>query len=77
MTERTTFSLDKEAFNFLQAAAGNNKSAYINTLLKQEKLKQMEQAILQANEEESIDANYQNELSLWDKTLSDGLSPEC
>jgi ABC-type ATPase involved in cell division len=74
MTERATFSLEKENFAFLTAVGGKNKSAYINELLKKEKKKTLEQAILQANQEEACDIEYQEELSVWDSTLSDGLN---
>ncbi len=74
MTERATFSLDKEAFAFLNMAAGRNKSAYINELLLKERQKSLKDIILQANQEEAEDADYQEELSTWDATLSDGLN---
>ncbi len=73
MTERATFSLEEENFIFLQMAGGKNKSAYINELLKREKQKTLEKSILMANKEESEDSDYQEELSAWDNTLSDGL----
>ncbi|MCZ6802908.1 MAG: CopG family transcriptional regulator [Proteobacteria bacterium] len=74
MTERATFSLDKDAFAFLNMTAGKNKSAYINALLLRERQKTLEDIILQANQEEAEDAGYQDELSAWDATLSDGLN---
>ncbi len=73
MTERATFSLDEEAFAFLQQEGGSNKSAFINDLLKREKRKKLQEAIAKANQEESVDADYQKELSAWETTLSDGL----
>ncbi|MEK6481411.1 hypothetical protein WJR50_27965 [Catalinimonas sp. 4WD22] len=74
MTERATFSLDEEAFNFLNKVGGANKSAYINELLKREKQRKLEEELLKANQEEAEDADYQAELNEWDATLSDGLS---
>lgn len=74
MTERATFSLEKENFAFLTAVGGDNKSAYINKLLRKEKKQILEQAILQANQEEANDIEYQEELLAWDLTLSDGLN---
>ncbi len=75
MTKRATFTLEAEAFAFLKAAAGNNRSAYINRLLKAEKQRQLEQALLRANQEEAKNATYQEELSGWDEALFDGLDP--
>lgn len=74
MTERATFSLDEEAYNFLNKVSGTNKSAYINQLLKREKQRILEEELLKANQEEAEDADYQAELSEWDSTLSDGLN---
>ena len=73
MTQRATFTLEAEAFAFLKAVAGNNRSAYINRLLKEEKQRQLEKAIRRANQEEAEDAAYQAELDDWDETLADGL----
>ena len=70
MTHRATFTLEAEAFAFLTTAAGNNRSAYINQLLKQEKQRQLEAALVQANQEEAENTAYQDELADWEKTLA-------
>ena len=74
MTQRTTLSLDTEAYDFLQTQGGANKSAFISELLKREKRKKLQEAITKANEEEADDIKYQQEYSMWDITLEDGLS---
>ena len=74
MTHRTTITLDDESFAFLNNIAGDNRSAYINELLKQERKNYLKQALLKANQEEAKDFDYQKELKEWDITLSDGLS---
>ena len=68
MTQCVTFTLEVGAFAFLKAVAGNNKSAYINRLLKEEKQRQLEQALLQANQEEAESETSQEELSAWIET---------
>lgn len=73
MAERATISLDEEAYHFLMKIAEGNKSAYINELLKREKQRLLEEAVLKANQEEAEDTDYQDELSDWDVTLADGL----
>lgn len=73
MTHRATITLDKEAYSFLLSAAKDNRSAFINELLKREKQRHLEKAILQANQEEADDPIYQEELSNWDETLADGI----
>ena len=74
MTHRTTITLDDESFIFLNSIAGENRSAYINELLKQERMNHLKQALLKANQEEAADSEYQDELQEWDTALSDGLT---
>lgn len=73
MTSRATFTLEEESIEYLKKAGGSNRSAYINKLLKEEKQRDLAKAILKANQEEAEDSAYQEELSDWDATLSDGL----
>ena len=70
MQHRSTFTLDEEVAQFLLTK--ENKSAYINTLIKKEISQELEAAILKANIEEAEDAKYLQELSEWDNTLNDG-----
>ncbi len=74
MMERTPFSLNPETFAFLQEVGGTNKSAYINDLLTRERQRTLEEAILQANEEEAQDSAYQEDLSEWKTTLSESIT---
>jgi predicted RNA-binding protein YlxR (DUF448 family) len=74
MTNRATITLDDETFAFLNKVAGNNRSAYINQLLMQERKNFLKEALLKANQEEAQDTNYQEELQEWESTLSDGLT---
>ncbi|MFQ5451133.1 MAG: CopG family transcriptional regulator [Nitrospinaceae bacterium] len=75
MTNRATFTLEDEALAFLKKIGGANRSKYINDLLKREKQRLLEKAILKANREEAEDPAYREELSGWESTLSDGLDP--
>lgn len=74
MTHRVTITLDEESFEFLNDVASNNRSAYVNQLLKQERRNFLQAALRKANQEEAEDTNYQEELQEWDSTLSDGLA---
>jgi predicted CopG family antitoxin len=74
MAHRATITLDDEAFAFLNQVAGNNRSAYINQLLKQERKNFLKAALIKANQEEAQDTSYQEELQEWESTLSDGLT---
>lgn len=73
VTHRLTITLDEESFAFLNDVASNNRSAYVNQLLKQERKNYLQAALRKANQEEAEDTNYQDELLEWDSTLSDGL----
>lgn len=73
MTHRATITLDEEAYAFLMSAAKDNRSGYINALLKREKERALDLALAKANTEEAQDALYQSELTDWDETLTDGL----
>jgi predicted CopG family antitoxin len=75
MTYRATFTLDQDAFAFLKKMGGQNRSAFINDLLKKEKRRTLEKSMLQANQEEAGDREYQEELGDWEETLEDGLEP--
>lgn len=73
MTNRTTVTLQDEAFTFLKQVGGENKSAFVNRLLLEEKRRSLKRAILKANREEADDMEYGDELDVWDQTLADGL----
>ena len=73
MSNRATFSLEDEAFEFLKLVGGDNKSAFVNQLLLEKKRRTLKHAIVKANQEEAEDAAYQKELAAWDTTLADGL----
>jgi hypothetical protein len=73
MANRATFTLDEEAYSFLRTFGGKNKSAFINGLLKKERLIYLQKKILRANLEEAGDAVYQQELAEWDVTALDGI----
>lgn len=73
MTNRATFTLEDDALAYLKQVGGENKSAFVNHLLLEDKKRSLKKSILQANQEEAEDAAYQEELSEWDDTLADGL----
>ncbi|MCB0490640.1 MAG: hypothetical protein KDC99_19360 [Cyclobacteriaceae bacterium] len=74
MTHRTTITLDDEIFAFLNQVAGDNRSAYINQLLQQERNNFLKHTLIKANREEAEDMDYQEELQAWESTLTDGLN---
>ena len=72
MSNRITIILDREAYEFLESRANGNRSAYINNILKAEKQRIIAEQIFKANQEEA-EESYQEELTDWDVTSSDGL----
>jgi len=76
MTYRTTITLEDEAAAFLKEKGGENKSAFINQLLREEQRRALQEAIIAANREEAQDEDYQNELADWDAALNDGLNDD-
>ena len=74
MTHRTTITLDDDIFAFLNQVAGDNRSAYINQLLQQERNNFLKLTLIKANREEAEDMDYQEELQAWESTLTDGLN---
>ena len=74
---RTTITLDEEAATFLKEHSGGNKSAFIAGLLRRERRRTLAEAVAEANREEASDAAYQDELAVWDATLSDGLADDA
>ena len=74
MTHRTTITLDDDIFAFLNQVAGDNRSAYINQLLQQERNNFLKLTLIKANREEAENMDYQEELQAWESTLTDGLN---
>lgn len=72
MTLRTTITLDSDIASFLNEMAGSNRSAYINQLLRQDRIRHLHARVAKGNEEEAAIPDY-GEPALWDSTLEDGL----
>ena len=68
-TYRATFTLDEDVYAFLKSAAGKNRSAFVNQILKDAQRRYL----AAANEEEAADQQYQQAFTEWDTTLLDGL----
>ncbi len=72
MTYRTTITIENDNYDFLNTVACDNRSAYINALLTQARKETLISKFVKANKEEA-DMAYQEELQIWDNSLSDGL----
>jgi predicted CopG family antitoxin len=74
VAKRLTISIDEEVYEYLEHAAGDNRSAFINDLLRQHHLTDMKARMIQGLQEDAQDTAYQEEIAEWDVTLADGLS---
>jgi len=75
MTYRTSITLEEQTYQFLMSSGIENKSSYINDLIKKDQQKSLENAIMNANAEESDYLDH-HEIHDWDETLSDGLGED-
>lgn len=76
MSKRLNISLDDDTYHTLEQEAGDNKSAFICTLVKEYKRRKLEAQILAAMRQVDEDPEYMAEFHEWDTTLSDGLEDE-
>ena len=58
VSDRITINLDKEAYEFLELRANDNRSAYISNILKADKQRLIADQLFRANQEEA-DESYQ------------------
>jgi predicted CopG family antitoxin len=73
MAKRLTISIDEEVYEYLEHAAGDNRSAFINELLRQHYLSEMKAQMIRGLQEDEQDPEYQAEVADWEITLADGL----
>ncbi len=73
MSKKVSITLDDEVLDFVDRLAGN-RSSFINKILWQEKKKMFMLELENAYKEQSNDPEFQDELSIWEVTLGDGLN---
>jgi metal-responsive CopG/Arc/MetJ family transcriptional regulator len=73
MSKKVSITLDDEVLDFVDRLAGN-RSSFINKILWQEKKKMFMLELENAYKEQSSDPEFQDELSIWEVTLGDGLN---
>jgi hypothetical protein len=74
MSKRLNITVDEDVFEFVEKQAHDNRSAFINKVLREAKRRHLEEQIKAACLEEQQDTAYQDELALWDTCIADGLS---
>jgi hypothetical protein len=73
VAKRLTISIDEEVYEYLEHAAGDNRSAFINELLRQHHLSERKAQMIRGLQEDERDLEYQEEIADWAVTLNDGL----
>jgi hypothetical protein len=73
MSKKVSITLDDEILNFVDQLA-SNRSSFINNVLWNEKrrifMKELEDAYI----EQSSEPDFQEEISVWDVAVGDGLN---
>lgn len=73
MAKRLTISIDEEVYEYLEHAAGDNRSAFINDLLRQHHQSELRAQMIRGLQEDDNDPEYQEEIADWEVTVNDGL----
>jgi hypothetical protein len=73
MSTKVSITLDDEVLRFVDDAAAQNRSRFINQVLRKEQQRIFLQELAAAYTEQSADPEFQAEFELWNVTLADGL----
>ena len=72
MSKKISITLDDEILDFVNQQT-DNRSSFINEILRHEKQKYFREKLATAYRDQSSDPDFQEEVSAWDITASDGL----
>jgi predicted transcriptional regulator len=73
MSKKVSITLDDEVLNFVDQLA-SNRSSFINDILWKEKKRIFMKELEDAYKEQVNDPEFQEEISVWDVTVDDGLN---
>ena len=73
MSKKVSITLDDEILNFVDRLA-RNRSSFINDILWKEKQRIFMKELENAYKEQANDPMFQEEISVWDITVEDGLN---
>jgi len=73
MSKKVSITLDDEVLDFVDQLA-DNRSSFINDILKKEKNRVFMKELEDAYKEQVNDPEFQEEISVWDVTVGDGLN---
>ncbi|WP_404789587.1 hypothetical protein [Altericista sp. CCNU0014] len=73
MSKKVSITLDDEVLSFVDRLA-SNRSSFINDVLLKEKQRILRKELEDAYKEQSCDPAFQEEMSVWDVAVGDGLN---
>jgi predicted transcriptional regulator len=73
MSKKVSITLDDEILEFVDWLA-SNRSSFINNILRQEKRRIFMKELEDAYKDQANDPELQQEISVWDVTVGDGLN---
>ena len=73
MSKKVSITLDDEIVDFIDQLA-SNRSSFINDILWQEKRRIFMKELEDAYKDQANDLELQQEISVWDVTVGDGLN---
>lgn len=73
MSKKVSITLDDEILDFVDRLA-SNRSSFINEILWKEKRRIMMEELENAYQEQANDPDFQEEISVWDVAVGDGLN---
>lgn len=78
MAKKVTITLDDEILAFIDKQAVDdegkaNRSAFINTILKEVRRRHLEEELKAGYQRDSQDPAYREEVALWDVVVGDGI----
>ncbi len=73
MSKKVSITLDDEVLDFVDRLA-SNRSSFINDVLWQEKRRIFMKELEDAYKDQASDPEFQEEISVWDIAVGDGLN---
>jgi hypothetical protein len=73
---KKTVSLQPDVWEYVSSQAKDNASAFINEALRDYRKRRLHQSMIQGYRAMASQAQFAEDLALWDTTLLDGLSDE-
>ena len=73
MSQKVSITLDDDVLDFVDRHS-SDRSRFINALLREEQRRIFMKELAIAYEEQANDREFQEEISVWDVTVDDGLN---